>query len=376
MVFTLVCWLLVTSQTGPAATPAERPRVANDVEACLQCHAGARGIMSGPMSSRAAERRFADRAFGPHGAEFFEGSCGGCHVSTCRDCHGEQAHGSGAPKDDACLRCHRGYFVGPEYHGRAPREDHERYQRGPQAGGERFLRMLPDVHQQRGLGCASCHSMASLQHGGGAARTCVDCHPAPSRSVPEHAIEGHLRKMECYACHSAWGAQEYGTFLVKARTPDQQEAFSSLPAWGPWRKSAYLKRQDVPPLGLNVRGRVSPIRPQFVLFATDADAGRENQLLAAEWKAYFPHTVRRGTTTCNGCHDSPRRFVLERDEDRLHLLDKDGLAMRSFWNRDGQAVVNGSFFPSARYVRMNRKSPEYVREYLRQWNQFLAPADR
>jgi hypothetical protein len=239
------------------------------------------------------------------------------------------------------------------------------------ADGEPFLKMLPDVHAERGMSCADCHTMRSLQEGRRAARTCRDCHPAVSREVPEHALEAHLDRMECEACHSAWAAQEYGTFLVRPLTADEQEAFSPLRAWGPWRKSAYLKRQDPPPLGLNARGKVAPIRPQFVLFATDTSRGLENRLLAAEWKAFFPHTVRRGTVTCSGCHDSPRRFMLEEDAERLYLLDEDGLPLRSFWSRESQTVVNGSFFPKDRHEWMNRKTPEYVRQHLRQWQNLL-----
>ena len=161
--------------------------------------------------------------------------------------------------------------------------------------------------------------------------------------------------------------------------PEQEESFSPLRAWGPWRKSAYLKSQDAPPLGLNERGKVAPIRPQFVLFATDTSRGWENRLLAAEWKAFSPHTIRRGTVTCSECHDSPRRFLLEKDAERLYELEKDGLPLRSFWSREKQTVVNGSFFPGDRHEAMNRKTPEYVRQYLRQWQKLLdraAPPSR
>jgi hypothetical protein len=235
--------------------------------------------------------------------------------------------------------------------------------------------MLPDVHRERGLGCADCHPMASLHGGTAGARTCAECHPDPSRSVPEHAIASHLEKMECVACHAAWAPQEYGTFLVQPATPEQREAFAPLPDRGPWKTSAYLRRQDAPPLGLNADGKVAPIRPQFVLFATDASRGWENRLLAAEWKAFTPHTVRRGTVTCSQCHDSPRRYLLEADADRIHLLEKDGLPLRSFWSRAWQTVGNGAFFPEDRYTRMNRKTPEYVRQYLRQWQNLLDRAD-
>ena len=366
ILFIAVFWLL--ADQGLAA----------DTEAnCLGCHPKARAALSGPMSTRTAERAFAHRAFGQaEGDRFFEASCTGCHVSACSDCHGSKPHEDGRPKDDACLSCHRGYFVGWDYYGRAPREDHARYRRGTVANGEPLLKMLPDVHRDRGMICADCHPMSSL-HGskGTAARSCIDCHPNPSRTVPEHSFDAHMKKMECVACHAAWAPQEYGTFLIRPKRPEQQEAFSALPSFGPWKRSAYLRRQDAPPLGLNQRGKVSPIRPQFIFFATDPSRGWENKMLSAQWKAFSPHTVRRGTVTCSGCHDSPRRFVLEPDADRIHLLEKDGLALRSFWSQTGQTVTNGAFFPPERYTFMNRKTPEYVRQYLRQWQNLLDHAD-
>ena len=122
---------------------------------CLGCHPTARAALSGPMSTRAAERAFAHRAFGKaEGDRFFEASCSGCHVSSCNDCHGTEPHRDPKPKDDACLSCHRGYFVGWDYYGRAPREDHARYRRGAIANGEPLLKMLPDVHRERGMTCA------------------------------------------------------------------------------------------------------------------------------------------------------------------------------------------------------------------------------
>jgi hypothetical protein len=181
--------------------------------------------------------------------------------------------------------------------------------------------------------------------------------------------------MACESCHAAWAAQEYGTFLVRPRTAEQEEAFAPLRAWGPWRKSAHLKRQDAPPLGLDARGRVAPIRPQLVLFATDSSRSWENRLLAAEWKPFVPHTVRRGSVTCSECHDSPRRFLLEKDEERLYEPDKDGLPLRSFFARAGQTVVGGAFLPEERHEAMNRKTKAYVREHLRQWQNLLDRAD-
>jgi hypothetical protein len=332
-------------------------------------------MMTGPMASRAGERAFARRAFGDEAPAIFGDACGSCHVTGCEDCHGQVLHTGRKPKDDACLRCHRGYFVGSDYYGRAPREDHSRYQRGATANGEMFLKMLPDVHQERGMVCADCHSMRSLQEGRPGARTCVDCHRAISPDVPAHAVRAHLEQLECAACHAAWAPQEYGTFLVRPSADEQADAFAPLPRWGSWRKSAYLKRQDAPPLGLNAQGRVAPIRPQFVLLATDAARGWDNRLLAAEWRAFAPHTIRRGTVTCDGCHGAARRFVLEANDQRIYRPDLDGLPFGSFWQRGRQSVSNGAFFPDDRYRRMTVKTPEFTRGYLRQWNTLLEHVD-
>ena len=59
----------------------------------------------------------------------------------------------------------------------------------------------------------------------------------------------------------------------------------------------------------------------------------------------------------------------------LYLPDQDGLPLRSFWSRAGQTVVNGAFLPPERHTRMNRKTPDYVREHLRQWQNLLDRAD-
>jgi len=357
-----------------AATLARHRRA--DAASCRGCHPGAERVLSGVMGSRAGERAFAHRAMGGDGDRFFDASCSGCHVTGCADCHGAGASFVARPPDEACMRCHRGDRVGWDYHGRGAREDHERYQRGVVADGEAVLKMRPDVHAERGMGCADCHTMRSLEEGRRAAKQCRDCHPTVSMQVPEHAIAAHLDKLECYACHSAWASQEYGTFLVRTPSPEAAAAFAALPRWGEWVKSAVLHRQDAPPLGLDERGRVSPIRPEYVLFATDPTRGWENRLLAAEWTSFFPHSVRPGSVACQGCHDDARRFVLEDPRDRVYRPELDGLPLRSFWDRTGQTMRRGAFFPADRFRAMDRRTPAYIREDLRRWQAILDHVDR
>ena len=368
------CWLIVVSPVGrTAVAPAAGGPTAASRE-CLRCHESEGKILTSLMASRSGERAFARRALGEEGDRFFAEACGGCHVAGCADCHGADPHRAGRPRDEACLRCHRGYSAGWEYEGKAPREDHERYQRGAISQGERYLTMLPDVHFERGMSCGDCHPMRSLHTGRQGAKGCRDCHQAAATGNPDHAIAGHLEKVECVACHAAWASQEYGTFLVRPKTEAEDGAFAPLPRWGPWRKSSHLKRQDAPPLGLDARGLVAPIRPRYVLFAPTLAGVGKTDSLAAEWRAFSPHTVRRGSVACGGCHENPRRFLLEPDAERLYLLEKDGLTLRSYWNRDGQRVDNGSFLPLARHELMNRKTPEFARQELKQWQRLLEHA--
>ncbi|MDU0459374.1 MAG: selenite/tellurite reduction operon b-type cytochrome iron-sulfur cluster-binding subunit ExtO, partial [Geobacteraceae bacterium] len=259
--------------------------------------------------------------------------------------------------------------------GRAPREDNMRYQRGIAVNGETFLKMLPDAHYRAGLACGACHSMNSLAQGKKSSKGCRDCH-RPDPKVVEHRIPAHMERLECYACHSAWAPQEYATFFLRFRDPALKEDFDLKPLENPeYLRSAYLKRQDAPPLGLNAAGRISPIRPMFIAYYTDIQSARnggpENTLLAAEWRAWFPHTIQRGSVTCEGCHDNPSRFLLEPESQRIYQLGRDGLGLESFWLQQGQRAVNGDFITAGRYLRMSSKSPAYKKAYIEKWKTFL-----
>ncbi len=345
---------------------------------CVSCHAGAERIFDGPMSVRGAEKAFAARTVGRFDPEFFRTECGSCHVAGCLDCHEGGGHAVSRPDTKSCLRCHSGYFVGADYLGLAPREDNLRYARGPSVAGEVYLKMLPDVHAEAGMRCGDCHSMSSLAAGRKSSRTCTDCHEAGKGPV-EHRIGAHLARMECYACHSAWGAQEYGTFYV--RTGEERgRAFPLRHRTSRYARSAYLRKQDAPPLGLNAKGRVSPIRPQFIVYYSDARPGAapgdENLLLSASWKAFFPHTVRRGTILCGGCHDDPRRTLLEGKQDRIYGLEEDGMGLASFWDRTGQDVTNGSFLDRAAAARMSARGRAYKKAFLEKWKSLTDRVER
>jgi len=327
------------------------------------------------MSTRSTEKAFVQKTLGKEDPDFFHNNCESCHVKSCDDCHKRDGDVLIRPTSSQCLDCHKGYFTGWEYYGRAPREDNLRYQRGKTVEGETFLKMLPDVHARAGMDCGDCHSMKSLMAGKTSSKTCVDCHKADP-AVIEHNIDAHQKNLECYACHSAWAAQEYGTFFVRFKDSSNKQYFRLRP-WGDknYIKSGFLKKQDSPPLGINQRGKITPIRPQFIVYFTDIEnnkpVGEENRLLAAQWKAFFPHTITRGTVMCDGCHNSPERFLLEKEEDRIYRLQKNGMTLTSFWSQKGQTVGNGSFMTPERFKKMTSKSPEFKKAYVEKWKRLI-----
>lgn len=346
----------------------------NRAEGCVGCHQGYEGIFDQQMSTRSSEKQFVAETFSSVDPHFFEKNCQSCHVSDCLDCHGGEGHRIETAKQEACLNCHRDYFVGQEFLGQAPREDAQRYQREAPGQEEPFLKMRPDLHAELGMKCSDCHSMQSLIAGHKSSKDCRDCHQPGVRAV-EHRIAAHMDNMECYACHSAWAPQEYGTFYLRLGESEKRKYFRLKgDSNTEYLKSTYLKKQDAPPLGVNSGGKISPIRPQFIAFYSDLreeGTGNENQLMSAEWRAFFPHTVRSGTVMCDGCHGEARRFLLEKEQDRIYALERDGLPLSSFWSQQGQQVGNGSFVSPERFSEMNKRTSQYTKAYVDKWKNLV-----
>lgn len=349
--------------------------MAHAAAGCVGCHPGTAQIFEQAMSTRQDEIAFCQRSWSQADPDFFDTNCMGCHVTRCLDCHGASGHAIERPDSEVCQQCHNGYYVGWDYAGRAPREDSVRYQRGAMAQGQHYLKMRPDVHFEAGMVCGDCHSMNSLQQGRPSSRRCVDCHQ-PDPQVIEHRVAAHLEKMECVSCHAAWSAQEYGTFYIQTRDSSNRDYFRVRKTTEHYVKSSYLKRQGLPVLGLNAQGQVSPIRPQFIAYfsamANNQALGAENRLMAAEWKAYRPHTVRRGAPLCDSCHSAAQRFMLEEPGKQIYRPDLDGLGLESFWRAAGQRVVNGSFYPASRFQRLLNRERDYAKLYVEKWQSFLS----
>lgn len=323
------------------------------------------------MATGEGERLFAARTWGRHDPRFTQTNCSGCHVTGCLDCHGE-GHAITPPDDGRCLSCHQAPWVGSDYHGIAPREDNTRYRRGRLRFGQQGLTMARDVHAEKGIPCSRCHTMESFLAGKRSSAGCTDCH-TPSSGVIGHRIREHRERLDCRACHAAWAPLEYGTFYLRFVESDPSD-FDLSTRRGEYLKSAFLRSQEPPPLGIGADGRVTPIRPLFIAYYTELYRNRprvENLLLAAEWVPFAPHTIRRGVVPCGGCHDDRRRFLLEPEGDRIYDLLRDGMGIASFWESRGQTIRGGRFVTPDEGERIFGRTPRYVREEIRAWERFL-----
>ncbi len=170
-----------------------------------------------------------------------------------------------------------------------------------------------------------------------------------------HLIPQHMKNMECSSCHAAWSFQQYGLHLlldestryepwrslwaqndpqvqtllsdqlsrdVAARTPPvTRDWLTGEDHPGVWYAGWSYRRWAGNVLGRNASGKVSVLRPlfQFVLSRVDA---RGRTLLdsaipktrgnADGWamNPYAPHSIRKQTVACEGCHLNPKAIGL------------------------------------------------------------------
>jgi hypothetical protein len=158
-------------------------------------------------------------------------------------------------------------------------------------------------------------------------------------------VKLHLKKTECYTCHSTWAPQCYGCH-VKIDYSDEKKSFDWLAAGHRHQESQYAAdageanynnfipgkvqetrsylRWEAPPLAINGEGRVTPVMPGCQVSATvigedgktilknhifrtlagSEGAGHEGQL-GIDMSPVQPHTT--GTArTCDSCHLSEK----------------------------------------------------------------------
>ena len=358
-----------------SAVYAEHPEY-NKKQVCLDCHTEC-SIDDIVMTGKNKEKAFIDKTFRQFDEEFGEKHCyNSCHISKCEDCHKGSGKNISKPKIDDCLTCHKDTYTGIEYTGLGISEDHERYKRGIQKDGEYYLKMLTDVHYEAGMQCIDCHSKNNIQ-GSEKAKDCLSCHTYDI-SIIEHSIKGH-DKVACISCHAAYSPMELGTFYLRFRESSYSEFVKELPQISEeYFKSSFMRVNERPPLVIdNDTGKYMPAKPSKIIFTTntykDLVTGQENNMIANRWKVTYPHTVRKETVLCSSCHDKERAFLLESDENRILYPDKDGLAVKSFYNSSGFLLYNARFVTRKEYEeKINIKSKKYLQKYFEKLDQLKA----
>jgi len=249
----------------------------------------------------------------------------------------------------------------------------------------------------------------------------------PTGTEPlNHRIPGHLERMECSACHAAWTFQDLGLHLVRLDYPDygpwgwltsqgdaqvrevlESNFLKPREQWvaprsrdwltgrseiGVWLGGYSMRRWEGRILGMDYRGLVSAMRPQYQYWLSWVDSRGKTLLdstiprlsdgrAALAWNPYAPHTIRTQTAHCWDCHGNPRAMglgptVIRAKDGRRAGLGRsqaDGLGidfdLDQVINDRGQPVqtvsrVGAGFLNAEQLERMSARDPIYIKYLL------------
>ena len=159
-------------------------------------------------------------------------------------------------------------------------------------------------------------------------------------------IGNHMNKLECYACHSAWAPQCYGSHVKvdyskgktstdwiasgnkrfsDGHTAESKRDGSAIKGPGKASEARGFLRWEDPVLGINGEGRVSPIIPGCQQITTVIGSDGKTLVLNKIWRTpanlenggskgqrgidmapAAPHTRSREARTCVSCHASSK----------------------------------------------------------------------
>ncbi len=281
-----------------------------------------------------------------------------------------------------CVHCHnRGGRTGVSYLGMMESDGYgtpytSNGEKQPKLHGKNYNYLQKDLHYDAGMECIDCHTLNDL-HGDGNIYSkkeqaveieCTDCHGDNEKystlktsrgnlmeniekrneqvvlkgkvdgklhNIPQiraladrdslpvaMQIEGHMDKLECYACHAKWVAQCYGCHakmdMGKKGNDWVDAAEGTTSAWSESR--SYL-RWETPVLGINSEGKVCPFTTGCQVIFTQMSADGKPLALNKVFTTsdghsgiaqnpIQPHTMSRKPRTCENCHSEPKALGL------------------------------------------------------------------
>ncbi|HEX9757836.1 MAG TPA: hypothetical protein VGB26_08555 [Nitrospiria bacterium] len=148
-------------------------------------------------------------------------------------------------------------------------------------------------------------------------------------SVKAHQIQGHIEKMECYACHSAWVPKCMGCHIQMDLTQQAKPIHVSYDhlekkqsEFGLYTLIDGVREAEKDYLlGINHRGKAAPFAQRSSVVYTLIDESgkvvyKRRPQRTGEDKLGFahnptiPHTVRKETRSCASCHESEKALGL------------------------------------------------------------------
>ncbi len=159
----------------------------------------------------------------------------------------------------------------------------------------------------------------------------TDTYKTQQGKVAMSTVHAHIEKLECYACHSVWAPQCYGCHMQYDRRAKGTDWISTSKKVDPetgrqteTEKPGNLSlenrsflRWENPILGVNMKGKITPLVPGCQTFYTFVDeegnvkvrnkhyttsTGHNSPTLAP----IHPHSVSLVARTCEDCHTTPK----------------------------------------------------------------------
>ena len=144
-------------------------------------------------------------------------------------------------------------------------------------------------------------------------------------------IHEHIEKLECYACHATWAPQCYGCHMQYDRRVKGTDWITTSKKVDPFTgrqtvteefgdlslENRSFMRWESPILGINLRGKVSPLAPGCQVFYTFVDEKGSIQTLNKHYTTstghnsptlapMHPHSISLVARTCEDCHTNPK----------------------------------------------------------------------
>lgn len=149
--------------------------------------------------------------------------------------------------------------------------------------------------------------------------------------VAMSTIHVHIEKMECYACHATWAPQCYGCHMIYDRKVKGTDWIITAKKLDPKTgrqtitkepgdlsiENRSFMRWENPILGINLRGKVSPVVPGCQVFNTFIDEKGDIKTLnkfyttssghnSPNLAPLQPHATSLIARTCEDCHVNPK----------------------------------------------------------------------